>query len=215
MRSFLRSSPVAPQRSRALAEVTRLVWQGSSTAASVTVATAFHGCSARRAAAGRAPAGRGARSSQQSTTTAAGLGSATRIRSRSRGKTGAPLPRQSESSQRFAPPSQHRAPGRATGRHPAEQLRLLSLQMTSQRHPSSQGSTMVSATSAWRNDARWWRLLSWVLGTSSSISFAPETRNPGHHDARWRQPGARSLPSTNTREPSPSRTTQRRAASTI
>jgi hypothetical protein len=63
MRSFLRSSPVAPQRSRALAEATRLVWQASSTAASVTVTvtvtTAFHGCSARRAAAGRAPAGRG------------------------------------------------------------------------------------------------------------------------------------------------------------
>jgi hypothetical protein len=49
MRSLLRSLPVAPQRSRALAEATRLVWQGSSTAASVTVATAFHGGSARRA----------------------------------------------------------------------------------------------------------------------------------------------------------------------
>jgi hypothetical protein len=44
--------------------------------------------------------------------------------------------------------------------------------MASQRHPSSQGSTMVSATSVWRDDARWWRLLSWVLGTFSSISFA-------------------------------------------
>jgi hypothetical protein len=31
---------------------------------------------------------------------------------------------------------------------------------------------MVSATSVWRDDARWWRLLSWVLGTFSSISFA-------------------------------------------
>lgn len=123
MRAFLRSSPVAPHRSRALAEATRLVWQGSSTAASVTVATSFHGCSARRACCGSRTGRSGARCPASSPPRSPpASGRRHWIRARSRGKTGAPLPRQRESSQRFAAPSQHRAPGRATGRHPPEQL---------------------------------------------------------------------------------------------
>lgn len=78
----------------ALAEATRLVWQASSTAASVTVTTAFHGCSARRAAAGRAPAGRGHGVEPAVHHDRRRPRVATRIRSRSRGKTGASLPRQ-------------------------------------------------------------------------------------------------------------------------
>ena len=45
-RAFLRSSDVIPYLSLALAVGYRLVWHSSCTAASVRVASSFHGCSA-------------------------------------------------------------------------------------------------------------------------------------------------------------------------
>ena len=87
MRAFLRSSPVAPQRSRALAEATRLdvagqqhrgVGDGGDSLPRVQRPAGLLRVAHRQVG--------GTVSSEQSTTTAAGLGSATRIRSRSRGK---------------------------------------------------------------------------------------------------------------------------------